>query len=120
MPNPVVHFEFRANDRGQSQEFYSNLFGWQIDNEDAMNYGMINTNSEVGIGGGIAGPMPDAPSHPGVTVYVEVDDLQAYLDKAESLGGKTIVPPMEIPDVVALAMFSDIAGNVVGLVKSTD
>jgi hypothetical protein len=29
--------------------------------------------------------------------YVEVDDIQACLDKAASLGGKTIVPPVKIP-----------------------
>ena len=50
--------------------------------------------------------------------YVEVNDLQAYLDKAEKLGGKTIMPPTEIPDQVTLAMFTDPEGNVIGLVKS--
>ena len=53
----------------------------------------------------------------GVTFYVQVDDLQAYLDKAESLGGKTIMPPMEIPDMVKLAVFSDPEGNVIGIVN---
>ena len=46
-----------------------------------------------------------------------MDDLQAYLDKAESLGGKTVMPPTEIPDIVTLAIFSDLEGNVVGMVK---
>jgi hypothetical protein len=50
-------------------------------------------------------------------VYVEVDDLQQALDKAESLGGKTVMPPMDIPDAVSLAMFTDPSGNVIGLVK---
>jgi predicted enzyme related to lactoylglutathione lyase len=35
-----------------------------------------------------------------------------------SLGGKTIVPPTEIPNVVTFALFSDPDGNMVGLVKS--
>ena len=43
-----------------------------------------------GIGGGI-GPALDQSSGR-VTFYVQVNDLQAYLNKAESLGGKTVMP----------------------------
>src|SRR5262249_32611899 len=51
--------------------------------------------------------------------YVEADDLQATLDKAESLGGKTVVPVTVIPNMVTWAMFSDPDGSLVGLFKST-
>lgn len=53
-----------------------------------------------------------------VTVYVAVPDPRATLDRAEQLGGKTLMPPTEIPDVVTLAMFADPDGNVIGLIKS--
>jgi len=52
-----------------------------------------------------------------LSVYVQVDDLQAYLDKAETLGGKTLVPPTEIPNTVTFAMFQDPEGNMIGLLK---
>ena len=52
-----------------------------------------------------------------VTFYVEVDDLQAALDKAEKLGGKTVMPPMDVPGGPSIAQFTDPGGNVVGLVK---
>jgi predicted enzyme related to lactoylglutathione lyase len=48
--------------------------------------------------------------------YVEVDDVQAYLDKAASLGGKTLVPPVKIP-TGTFAWFSDPEGNTIGLLK---
>ncbi|NIR46995.1 hypothetical protein GWO43_00740, partial [candidate division KSB1 bacterium] len=66
------------------------------------------------IGGGI-GPAQEGPGH--VTFYVQVDDPQAYLDKAESLGGKTLVPVTEIPNMVTFALFQDPEGHMVGLVK---
>ena len=115
MPNPIVHFEVMAKgDRKRAQDFYSELFGWHINPEEAMKYAMVDTHSnDEGIGGGISGGGP----YNGVTIYVQVEDLQASLDKAESLGGKTISPPMEIPGVVSLAHFSDPEGNVIGLVK---
>jgi predicted enzyme related to lactoylglutathione lyase len=50
-----------------------------------------------------------------VSVYVQVDDLQATLDKVERLGGKTILPPTGVPGGPKLAMFTDPAGSVTGL-----
>lgn len=114
MPNPVVHFEIMARgDRARSQKFYSDLFEWHVQPEDEMNYGVVDTHAEGGIGGGISGD----GAYSGVTVYVQVDDLQKFLDKAESLGGKTVMPPMEVPGVVTLAMFSDPEGNVIGMIQ---
>ncbi len=114
MANPVVHFEIQAKEPKKVQDFYKNLFGWSIDDNNPMKYGIVNTNSEGGIGGGI-GPSPEGVNR--VTFYVDVDDLQAYLDKAEKLGGKTIMPPTVIPDMITLAMFSDPEGNIIGMVK---
>ena len=50
-----------------------------------------------------------------MTVYIQVDDLQAYLDKAEGLGGKTMIPPTEVPGMGHFAWFTDIDGNILGL-----
>jgi predicted enzyme related to lactoylglutathione lyase len=52
--------------------------------------------------------------------YTEVDDPQAYLDRIEQAGGRTVVPVTEIPDMVTFAQFADPQGNVVGLVKSSN
>jgi len=115
MKNPVVHFEILGKDGEATQEFYSKLFEWELNIDNPANYGMVTGPESGGIGGGI-GPAPEgSPGH--VTFYVEVDDLQAYLDKAESLGGKTIAPPMDVPGGVSLALFADKEGNTVGLVK---
>ena len=51
-----------------------------------------------------------------VTFYVGTDDPQATLDKAEQLGGKTILPVTELPEVT-IALFADPEGHVVGLAK---
>ena len=116
MPNPVVHFEIGAKNPQQSQEFFGKLFDWHIDTNNPMDYGFVDTHSD---GNGISGGIGDQQGHAGVTFYVEVEDLQAYLDKAEGLGGKTIMPPMDIPGVVSMALFSDPEGNTIGLVKNT-
>ena len=113
MPNPVIHWEITGKDAPKLQQFYANLFGWNVDSNNPMNYGLVDTQTEDGINGGIAQEQEPTTR---VTVYVQVDDLQAYLDKAESLGGKTILPPPVIPDTVTLAMFTDPEGNIMGMV----
>ena len=114
MPNPVVHWEIVSKDAKRAQDFYAKLFDWHVEPMEGMNYGIIDTHTEAGINGGIGNQQEEAYQ---VTFYVQVEDLQAALDKAESLGGKTVTPPMEIPGVVTLAQFSDPDGNIIGLVK---
>ena len=53
-----------------------------------------------------------------MTFYVEVDDINAYLKKAEGLGAKTVMPRTVIPDTITMAMFSDTDGNTIGLVEA--
>ncbi len=114
MSKKVVHFEIIGQDGKKLQDFYSKLFDWRIDANNPMSYGMVNPD-DAGLGGGIsAGQGGD--SH--VTVYVEVDDLQAYLKKVEGLGGKTIMPPMDVPGGPQIAMFADPEGHVIGMTKA--
>src|SRR5258708_1350281 len=94
MANPVVHFEITGKDGKKLQQFYGQLFSWEVDANNPMDYGMVSAGGEHGIGGGISKAMG---GDGGVTIYVEVDDPQAYLDKAVSMGGKVIMPVTQIP-----------------------
>ena len=115
MAAPVIHFEILGKDGNKLQSFYRDLFDWKINADNPMNYGLVEAASEAGIGGGIGAAEEGTPGH--VTFYVQVPDLQACLDNAEGLGGKTIVPPTEIPDYVTFALFSDPEGHVIGIIE---
>jgi uncharacterized protein len=114
VPNPVVHFEIVGKDWPKLQKFYGDLFDWNLDVNEEFQYGSLAPEGQ-GIGGGIGGDMGGGNR---VSVYIEVDDPQAYLDKAEKLGGKTLMPPTQIMEGVNIAMFSDPEGNVTGLLKA--
>lgn len=118
MGNPVVHFEISSKDFEKSQAFYRDLFAWNISRAEGMPYFMVQGEGPNSIGGGIGPTRDDQP--PGLTFYVQVDDLQAYLDKAESLGGKTVMPPSPIPKIGSFAVFADPDGIVIGLFKALD
>ena len=77
-------------------------------------YGLVHAN-EGGIGGGIFQTDENMPPNY-VSVYIQVDDLQAALDKAAEMGGASVMPPMEIaPGMGSVAMFNDPANNFMGL-----
>lgn len=114
MANPVVHFEVTGKDGKKLQDFYSKTFGWKINADNPMNYGIVD-NAGQGIAGGISAG--DGGTRQ-VTFYIAVDNPRAYLDKVESKGGKTVMPVTEIPGMVILAQFADPEGNVVGLVDA--
>lgn len=115
MAQPVIHFEISVTNREKSTEFYSNLFDWKTHLAPGFDYSLVEPANDKSIGGGIGPVMPG--QKPSVTFYVNVDDLQSYLEKAEKLGGKTVLPPTPIPNVGACAMFADLDGNVIGLFK---
>lgn len=76
---------------------------------------MATTGSTVGIQGHLSSL--GHPPHRYVTVYVQVDDLEASLAKAGKLGGKTVVPPQEVPGMGYFAWFQDPEGHCIGLWK---
>ena len=121
MGQPVVHFEIVGQDAEQLQSYYSELFGWEIDSDNPMNYGIVQREGNVsadgiGIGGGV-GAAPEG--YPGrVTFYVEVPDVEAALARAESLGGSRMMGPDQVMEGVEIGLFNDPEGHVVGVVKS--
>jgi predicted enzyme related to lactoylglutathione lyase len=113
MANPIVHFEIGCRNREKTQDFFANLFDWSIEVQGPV--AMINTGAESGIQGHISVPGHDPHNY--TLVYVEVDNLENYLKKAEGLGGKMLIPPTEIPEAGSFAWFADPEGNPVGLWK---
>ncbi|MGV3464333.1 MAG: hypothetical protein ACO1OT_03445 [Heyndrickxia sp.] len=80
-----------------------------------MNDGIIDTKGP-GINGGVCSTDNQSPS--GVTIFAEVVDIDATLQKAVELGGKIVHPVIIVPNMVTFALFADVEGNVVGLTKS--
>jgi predicted enzyme related to lactoylglutathione lyase len=116
MGRPVAMFEIVSADHERAQKFYSELFDWAVDADEAMGgYGLVDTGAgPSGVIGGIGPSM--RPGDTGVKVYVRVADLDAYLDRATELGGRRLVEPTKLAgDYGSFAVFADPDGNPVGL-----
>ena len=114
--NKIVHFELMGEDAKGLNGFYTDLFGWKTQPAEGFeNYFLIDAD-DTGIGGAV-GTGPEGFSSY-LTFYIEVDSIDEHLGKIEASGGKTVMPRTEVPGVVTFAMFSDPAGNTVGLVEA--
>ena len=113
--HPIVHVEFSARDLQEAGKFYSELFGWKVEQFPEMSYATFA--AEGGPGGGF-NPVSEENPAGTVMVYVSADDIEATLDRVEALGGKKVLPKSEIPGIGWFAFFQDPTGNTVALFKA--
>ena len=114
--HPIVHVEIAAKDPAAIAKFYSELCGWQVQaapTGPGETYHMFR--GEGGPGGGFPGVDGQMYKSGDIVPYVSADDIDAFLKKAESLGGKTLLPKTEIPGQGWFAFFADPSGNRIGV-----
>ena len=122
MGQPVVHFEVTGRDPKMLRSYFAELFDWEFDTDspvapavsEAGNYGFVDTAEDgVGIPGGVGG----GTGYPGHAIfYVGVPDVEAALQKAESLGGTRVMGPERNPaGHLVVGHFTDPEGHLIGL-----
>ena len=109
---PVVHWEIRSTDPAKMRAFYAEMFNWSIGDGTIMNI-------PAGIGAPDAGPAGHivASDKPGVSLYIQVLNLDASLSRAVELGGAKTRPPFQIPGGATIAGIADPEGNAIVLVQ---
>lgn len=125
--DPVVHFEFPAEDRKRMADFYAKSFGWktQMLGPDMNNYALVTTaeSDDQGhpkrpgtINGGFFMKSDDKPAqYP--SVVIGVGDIKAAMKKITEAGGKVLGEPMEIPGYGLYVSFFDTEGNRVSMME---
>lgn len=114
MGNPVTHWQIISKDPEGAAGLYRELFGWEIDDTNALNYRMVDTRSDgKGVPGGIWPSPPEG--HALVQLFVEVEDVDAALKKAAELGVAVVMPKQVLPDGDEMAIIHDSFGITFGL-----
>ena len=111
----IVHVEFSAKDRKALSKFYANVFGWEVEDIDQMDYTTFKAGD--GLGGGF-NPVNETTLPGTTTVYIATDDVTASLKAVEKAGGTILVPESDIPNMGKFGLFRDPQGNLVGLFKA--
>jgi predicted enzyme related to lactoylglutathione lyase len=110
--------EVATRDTQKAGEFYTQLFGWTSKTEDMggtlytvffkgdqMSAGMLQITAEWG----------DVPPH--WMLYLAVDDCDASVERAKSLGGQVLVPPRDVPGTGRFAVLQDPQGAAFSIIK---
>lgn len=111
--------DLNSIDQAKAEEFYTKLFGWEAKHEDVPqggHYTMFYKNGESVAG---VGQMSDEMKAQGIpsmwNSYVCVSNAADVAGKVEGLGGKVMVPPMDVMDHGRLAFFTDPNGGTIGV-----
>ena len=121
----VVHFEIPADDVERAKKFYSENFGWTLNQlgADMGNYVLVHTGptDEQGmpqdrafINGGL---MKRDPSANSPVLVIAVADADKAVEKVKKSGGKLVGEILDIPNVGRYARVQDSEGNVIGVIK---
>jgi predicted enzyme related to lactoylglutathione lyase len=114
--SPIVHIEFVSQDPQKTSEFFKNLFQWDITNDPSYpDYPMFQTSPTQG--GGFLKPDGNIYKEGDVLVYLETDDIEGTLARAESLAGKCLLPKTEIPGMGWYAILNDPVGTRIAVYK---
>lgn len=107
----ICHIEWSSTDLEKTKTFLSGLFDWKF---EAWGEEYLLFMPPDGVGGGIAKVDTVQPGE-SPAVYIEVDEIEPYLEKAKQLGGGIAVPKTEIPTMGWFAHITDPDKNIVGL-----
>jgi len=115
MAHPVIHAEIRSEDPDATRAFFGELFGWTYSDGAFPGYTFADTGADGALPTAI-GPLQGGTDS--VLFFVGVDDVEATLERAEQLGGRTIQPAQNVPGVT-FGVFADAQGHVVGVASTT-
>jgi len=115
MADAVMKWQFLAKDPEAVSAFYSKLFGWKVNSDNAFGYRQIETGAKRGIDGGVWPSPPEG--HSFIQLFIEVGDVAASVEKAVGLGAKVIVPPQKLPDGDEMAILLGPENVSFGLMK---
>ena len=106
MPAPIVFFDIAGPDLAKQAAFYRAVFGWEIAPD-----GRFSAAAAASLPGTLRADPADK------VIYLGVEDVTAALARVEANGGKIVAPRFEVKGVAVIGLFTDPAGNRMGLVE---
>ena len=113
-----VWYELLTTDMKAAEKFYSAVVGWKVKPFEGspQPYDVFNRNGDQGMGGVMT--IPEGMHFPPHWVmYIAVPNIDEAIAKIERLGGSTLSPPIEVPNVGRLRTMLDPQGAMFALLQ---
>ena len=117
-PNTLIFVDFPSDDVEACARFYGEVFGWTVEAMD-MPVGKyyVAKVGEVAVGGMASCPEGAPAMPPAWGCYVTVANVDETLRRCESLGGKVLMPAMDVPTVGRMACIQDPQGATISVIS---
>lgn len=115
-------FELKTTDMKKAGEFYSQLFGWDMHSEEVqpgMQY-VTFKNGPVPVAGMIQLTDKMVPMPSNWSIYFNVSNLDAAIEKAKKMGGSVLYHPVDMPKVGRFTAIQDPEGVVFSVIQYTN
>jgi predicted enzyme related to lactoylglutathione lyase len=114
MPAPIVYFDIAGPELAKQAAFYKAVFGWNVGSGGQFSVPVASPlSANLRVEDPKQGPVAER------VIYIGVPDIKAALDSVVAHGGTIVFPRYEAKGVAVLALFTDPAGNRMGLVEMT-
>ena len=116
----VIHFEIGVDDPKRAVKFYSDVFGWKIDQwqspQGPMDYWLVTTGQspEAGIDGAL---MPRSNYPQAIVNTISVPSVDDFSAKVQAAGGQITQAKTPIPGIGYFATCKDTEGNFFGIME---
>ncbi|MET8778716.1 VOC family protein [Nocardia sp. NPDC050713] len=108
----------QVDDPGRASEFYSALFGWEIDDSPPEAGGYLMASRKGSSAAGI-GPKPENMAMPSVwTTYFAADSADEMARKVTAAGGTVMMPPFDVLEFGRMFVATDPTGAAFGVWES--
>jgi uncharacterized protein len=120
-PGSLTWNELVTNDVEKAKEFYSKVFDWRVRVDPDMQYTLFEQGDPQYHTAGMMKIDPKwGPMRPNWAVYFDVANADETADRAKKLGGKVLMPPMDIPKVGRFAWAMDPQGGAFAFIKQVE
>jgi len=108
--NRPVWADLATSDAAGAREFYSKLFGWQVEVSEDPQYGGYGLAKIDGKDAAGIGPTQQEGQPTVWSLYIGADDVEAVAQRVSEAGGTVVAPPFDVGDQGRMAVFQDSVG----------
>ena len=117
--NKPAWVDLASSDAAASRDFYSKLFGWNVEVNPDPQYGGYGLAKLGGSDAAGIGPKQDPNAPTAWSLYIGSEDIEALARSVADNGGAVAVAPFDVGDQGRMAVFIDPAGAFISAWQGT-
>jgi predicted enzyme related to lactoylglutathione lyase len=117
--NRPAWVDLASSDAAASRDFYSKLFGWNVEVNPDPQYGGYGLAKLGGSDAAGIGPKQDPNAPTAWSLYIGSDDIEGLAKRVTANGGAVAVAPFDVGDQGRMAVFIDPAGAFISAWQGT-